>query len=244
MYAQVFFDDAYEAAETRAVQALLRPGDFAIDIGANHGWYTVLMARLAGRDGAVWAFEPAPGAHAALMSNLERNHLREVVRVWPLALSDRRGDVTLHEFEDLPHGHASVSPLGRADYVTHAVRGRTLDDVLAEEAPYEPPRLVKMDVEGAELAVLRGSQRLLAAERPPIWMLEVNDETSAAFGFGRYDLIAPFADDSRYRLYRVSRAGLPEPETDVASAPHGTAWLQVPDWARSRLPRLAIRRAI
>jgi FkbM family methyltransferase len=234
MYSQVFIYGAYEPPESAMIAGLLRPGDFAIDVGANHGWFALLMGARVGPSGRVWAFEPVPPMLDELRANLELNSGLPV-DVKPLALGEERGEVKLHLFSGLVHGHASTSTLGRDDYVEYAAELHRLDDLVAGE---EAPALVKVDVEGAELGVLRGALPLLEADDPPIWMLEVNDETSRAFGYRPHELLEPFEATGHYATYRVGDGGL-EPERQPDAAPHGTTWLCVPDARAERVSALS-----
>jgi FkbM family methyltransferase len=236
-YSQLFTEGEFEPAETHVVKRLLRPGDFAVDVGANLGWFTVLMATAVGPSGAVWAVEPMPDARAKLEKNLALNaELR--VRVLPYALGAEQGAVTINLFRGLPHGHASVSTLGRDDYTPHHVEQRTLDDIVSEAS--EVPALVKVDVEGSEFAVLEGAWATLEGSTPPILVLEVNYETAAAVGRRPVDLITALPAASGYDVFRITQAGL-APELEPEEAPHGANWVFVPAMRRDRLEGLVRR---
>jgi FkbM family methyltransferase len=226
-YAQIFTRGEFERAESTAVRALVRPGDLVVDIGANLGWFSLVMAEAVGPGGEVWAVEPTPPILRALKRNLALNESLNV-RVFELALGDAAGTAEIHIFSGLPHGHASVSTLDRTDYNTHEVERRTLDDLLDGRVP----AFVKIDVEGSELAVLRGASATIAAECPPMWMIEVNYETSAAFGFQPADLLALFRDA---HVLRITEGGL-EPERQPAAAPNGSNWVVVPHRHHDRIP--------
>jgi len=209
------------------VRALVRPGDLVVDVGANLGWFSLVMAEAVGPGGEVWAVEPTPPILRALKRNLALNESLNV-RVFELALGDAAGTAEIHIFSGLPHGHASVSTLDRTDYNTHEVERRTLDDLLDGRVP----AFVKIDVEGSELAVLRGASATIAAECPPMWMIEVNYETSAAFGFQPADLLALFRGA---HVLRITEGGL-EPERQPAAAPNGSNWVVVPHCHHDRIP--------
>lgn len=233
MYEQIYRLGEYEPEITQAVRHLLRPGDFAVDVGANHGWYTVVMAHAVGAGGDVWAVEPGAAMVASLRLNLELNPNLPVT-VHSVAVADAPGEVLLHHFSDLPHGHASTRTLGYDDFHTERVRSLSLDGLLADAM--RPPILIKMDVEGSELVALRGAAGILEAKRS-MWIIEVNHETSAAFGYAPLDLLDRFSDD--YAVYRMAAGGL-WPEHNRAAVPHGTMWLCVPPALRHRTDRLTV----
>jgi len=230
-YAQIFTLGEFEPGESAVIRALLRPGDFAVDVGANIGWFTLIMGAAVEPGGEVWALEPLPKAIEVLRRNLALNETLPL-KVLEVALGSTAGTLDLHLFAGLPHGHASASTLDREDYTTHSAELRTLDDVLAE-AP-RLPVFVKVDVEGSELEVLRGAERTIDSERPPIWMLEVNYETSAAFGYEPQALLDSFTAGER--VYRITSSGL-RPEDDPSSAPNGSNWVVVPPGHADRVGR-------
>lgn len=231
-YAQIFTRGEFEPGESAVVKELLRPGDLAIDVGANLGWFSLVMAAAVEPSGEVWAIEPMPPVLSALKRNLALNEAL-AVRLFEVALGEIPGMTDIHVFSGLPHGHSSVSTLDRSDYSSHRVERRTLDDLLAGA---RTPAFVKLDVEGSERVILRGAEATLAADCPPIWMIEVNYATSAAFGFRPTDLLDPFA--KRYRLFRITDTGL-VPEVEPASAPNGSNWVVIPDCHEDRVIALA-----
>ncbi len=145
--------------QSRFVRAVA-PGAVVYDIGANTGFYTLLAARRAGPGGAVHAFEPNPRNLAPLREHVRLNRFKHVT-VHPLALSDRAGELA---FEDTGSFTGRLAQQGGLK-----VNAATLDQlVFARQLP--APTLVKIDVEGAELAVLRGGQELIRRHRPAIFL--------------------------------------------------------------------------
>jgi FkbM family methyltransferase len=233
-YAHVFTTGQHEPAETRLVQRLLRPGEFALDVGANHGWFAIAMASRVGRTGMVWAVEPLRQVAEVLNINLRLNP-QLPLRVIELALGETRRIAQIHAFAGLPHGHASLSTLGRSDFVSHSVEVTTLDDIV--QSADAAPTVVKIDVEGSELDVLRGARETLSAEDAPLLLVEINYETAAAFGHRPRDLVDYVESTGSYATHRVEKHST-EPETAPDEAPHGGMWLFVPDHHRERLTKL------
>lgn len=232
MYAQIVAFGAYEPIETAAVTSLLRAGDFAIDVGANHGWFSLLIASIVGPDGKTWAIEPVQAMVDALRRNLASNPSLSV-EVHPLALGVAEGTLEMHVFDDLPHGHASAATLGHDDFSTHRCAVRPLDQLLAGDRPVT---LVKVDVEGSELAVLEGASETIASPTPPMWLLEVNRVTAQAFGYEPAALLTMFPS-RRWEVYRLTgRAAVREHRP--LDAPDGTTWLVVPTEHRKRVASL------
>jgi FkbM family methyltransferase len=158
----------WEPLETRAVLALLNPGDGFVDLGANLGYYTVLGALRVGAAGRVMACEPDPGNFALLERNLADNGL-PWVRALRCAVTDRAGPVRLYRSPDNQGDHRLYdSGDGRGAVPADAV---TLDGLLGD-AP-EAWHLVKMDTQGCEALILRGAGRFLAAHPGRLaWIVE------------------------------------------------------------------------
>jgi FkbM family methyltransferase len=222
-------EDPYERGETRFVHAAVRAGDVVLDIGANVGWYTTLLAGLVGPRGRVYAFEPNKNAVRLLRASAAAY---ENIRIVDVALGEAAGDAVLHIPEQGVTASLRDLPGTRA---TQRCPVTTLDKFLAAERP-GPVTFVKCDVEGAELPALRGAARSLAEERPPLWMIEMNPTTARRFGYEIGDIVAFFAQfaKGRYGAYRIDECTgalaplLPpydkgENKYDVAFVP---AWLR------------------
>jgi FkbM family methyltransferase len=185
-YDLTYFTGTYEPGITRVLSTLTRRGDVCFDVGANIGWHTTLLAAHSG--GSVHAFEPVPASFNRLRENLALNGWRDKVRASRMALGDVIGSVEVHVFRDLPEGHASISPMGRVDFDRVTAPISTLDAYLAEQDPGQVD-ILKADVEGAELALLRGAGRLFAQFRPPLMVFEMARATLAPFGHEPNDLL-------------------------------------------------------
>jgi FkbM family methyltransferase len=145
----------FERAEQDVFARTVRAGDVVYDLGANVGFYTLLAAKLAGPTGRVVAFEPVPRNLGYLRRHLALNHC-DNVSVVAAAVSDRSGTA---RFREGP-AHTVGSLTASDGYEVNVV---ALDDF---EGPV--PRVIKIDVEGAEADVLRGAKRVLREARPMV----------------------------------------------------------------------------
>jgi FkbM family methyltransferase len=146
------------------IERFLRPGDTAVDVGANVGIYSLFLAKQVGRHGTIVACEPDPENLAALTANLARNRLHQV-RVVQAAVADYDGTVP---FASGRHTMSRIADTGAA--ATCAVAVTTLDTLCAGTRPL----YAKVDVEGVEHLVLRGARVLMAAGAPRVWQLEID----------------------------------------------------------------------
>ena len=148
----------YEEETTQLVQRLIKPGMVVIDVGAHAGYYTLLAAKGVGPAGKVYAFEPEPNNHALLLKNIELNRYSNIVAE-KKAVSDRVGCSVLY-LTALDNGRHSIYQHGLPERGSVAVETITLDAFL-ESRGWPRVNLVKIDVEGAEMAVLAGMGQLL-----------------------------------------------------------------------------------
>jgi FkbM family methyltransferase len=148
--------------ERRLLARLIRPGMTVLDVGANIGLYTRWLAGLVGPDGRVIAMEPEPRNFERLTAAAAR--LPQVTTIHAAA-AERSGTLRLYVADDLNVDHHSYDDGdGRR---TVDVPAKAIDDVVP---PGTRVDVIKMDIQGAELAALRGARRVLA-ENPDISMV-------------------------------------------------------------------------
>lgn len=142
-----------------------------VDVGAHIGRYTVMVAKTLGINGKVIACEPSPDTFSALMRNIRVNNLSNVTAL-NLAVGDRDGTGILYFHGTDPILHSLVRKAANSVPVTI----RTLDSLLSE-LKIDDLKLVKIDVEGAEMLVLRGAKETLQKYHPLTVIVEVTDST-------------------------------------------------------------------
>ncbi|GAA1537586.1 FkbM family methyltransferase [Kribbella lupini] len=173
LQAILYYAGRYEPATSRFLTAELRAGDVLLDVGANIGLHT-LGAALRIRDlssGRVIAFEPAGDAGSKLEEAAERNGLAEFVELVQAALGDRAQEAVLRADSRYDAADTGVRSLGGDGDVVQQVPVVRLDDWARAN---DLPRLdvMKLDVEGSELAVLRGAAHTITRLRPRAVLVE------------------------------------------------------------------------
>ena len=158
-----------------ALRQVVAEDAVCIDAGANIGLYSLGLSLLTPK-GRVYAFEPSPGATRWLDQNLAANRATNV-ETFGSALGDRVGTAQLH---DVPWFLAGSFTTEEGAYLNSEAVGSTLVEVptttidaFVEEAGIDRVDVIKIDVEGAEMAVLEGSARTLA-EHHPVVVMEFN----------------------------------------------------------------------
>ena len=150
----------YEPEQTSLFRQWVRPGDTLLDVGAHAGYYSLLSAGLVGERGQVWSFEPNPTNCACLRRHVQMNGLHNV-HVEQVAVSDAAGPARFAFGTGSGTGHLDDGGAVQVDMVT-------LDDFCETRGIH--PTAVKIDVEGAELRVLAGARRILARDRPVVFL--------------------------------------------------------------------------
>jgi FkbM family methyltransferase len=244
-----------EGDRPAVLKRFVRPGDVAYDVGANLGLFTRYLAGVC-RAGHVVAFEPMTENLDLLRRNvaLLDDEARGRVRIVDAALGDADGTETL-QVDDVMSASAALDRVtgGQASYGraaaglaprTETVRVARLDTlVFAAADPLPPPRLIKLDVEGAELMALNGAVRTLREHRP-IMVVELHERPDVSAGV--IDLLESLgyhvfgevaeADGAGERNYRRVHAADARDATRPYALPHLIASCDLADVAE-RVPR-------
>jgi FkbM family methyltransferase len=167
--------------------AAFDPGASFVDVGANIGLYAVAAGYAVGRGGRVLAVEPTPRTAEVLVQNLRLNGLmdRGVVTVAQVAVGEALGHARLATHNE-DSGHNSLYPTGDEDELIE-VEVVALDDLVPEGSSVD---VVKIDAEGAELAVLRGMRQVAAANPDIVVFAELAQEHLVRAGTSVKGLLA------------------------------------------------------
>lgn len=169
----IAFYGAWEEAESDLIKKIVKSGDIVVDIGANLGWYTVLCSNLVGQQGSVIAFEPEPRNYQLLQTNIFLNNL-ENVKAHQIALLDSKSTVEFELSESNFGDHRvrftnrignRIEKYAESSRSVISVTACTLDEALEENSNYLGERtikLIKIDCQGSEIAILRGAKRTLS----------------------------------------------------------------------------------
>jgi FkbM family methyltransferase len=155
-----YWTGAYEPEVQDFLADHLTPGKVFWDIGAHYGFFAGLAARLVAPGGRVVALEPVPENFERLLETVSRNHLHNI-DPRRSAVGQTVGKVVLERGDSTTMWSVGSNPDLEG---TLTVPCTTLDVLMAESA--QPPDVVKIDVEGAELSVIRGGRRLFSEHRP------------------------------------------------------------------------------
>jgi len=194
----------FEEGERKFVDNLLLPGHTVFDIGAHHGLYTLQASKKVRTGGTVIAFEPSPRELKRLRWHILINRCNNV-RVEPLALSSSDGTVGLFVCLSQQTGLNSMRPPpGQASCLV-MVPTTTLDNYVRSNG-IGTIDFLKVDVEGAELEVLKGATSVLSSGLPPIIMCEIQDIRTKEWGYDASD-IRDLVETYGYEIFSVTKEG-------------------------------------
>jgi len=196
---------AYAPELVAVIRRLLRQGGSVIDVGANIGYLTLIAAQAAGQRGVVYAFEPSPREFAQLLRHLELNGVMNVVP-FPVAVGAERGMLPLHLAPEENPGQNSQyrTDLGARDVMVNV---RPISDLMSPQG-LEDVRCVKIDVEGAEMEVLKGMASVMRYLSRATFIIEVSPQL-LKFAGADVDEVYRFFENHGFRP-TVGRA----PDTD------------------------------
>lgn len=161
----------FSEGETELFRQILAPGNIVLDIGANIGGHTLFFAQAVGRQGAVLAFEPQRVVFQTLCANMALNSITNT-RCYHAALGETRGAILIPPLDYSREDNYGGLGLGSFQE-GEAVEVLRLDDFALPHI-----RLMKVDVEGMELSVLKGGQALIAQHRPLLYVENDRPENS------------------------------------------------------------------
>lgn len=194
------------------------------DIGANWGYFSLHLAAHPEFSGSIHAFEPFPRSHRDLASAVEQSGLQKVITCHEIALSDKSGEVGMKLADNLHSG------LGMVD---ESSGGARMACSTADSLPLPPPSLIKMDVEGHELAVLKGAAATIQSAKP--WIILENWREKPT------NTLSPlhWLEDAGYQLYIPAWIDSREPGmTHLTQDFHTQGGLGVEDTKRLALVRI------
>lgn len=183
----------YEISIQKAIFHHLPYGGVFYDIGANNGFFTLYASLHVGKVGKIFSFEPYPRNAESVQRVIMENNISNCY-LENLAVAETIGETELY-FGDSIATPTIVHKEGGGKY--SVVSTTSLDSFIVT---HPIPDLIKLDVEGAEIAVLRGAKSLLNIEIPPKWIIEIHDPKDEEVV---YSLLAP----GNYDIKKMSKPG-------------------------------------
>jgi FkbM family methyltransferase len=195
----IYYSGTYEAGTLHMFNKILRNGDIFIDVGSNIGLMTIYAAMQVGPSGKVFAFEPEPDTFNILESNCKLNKLDNIV-LNNIALGAEDKEALIFPNPEINRGASSL--IRKAGAEGKKVLVKRLDDYITVNG-INNVRLMKIDIEGYELEMLRGSLSFLSGIDAPVICIEYSNEVSHTAEVGDvYEFIKAL---NKYRIYKFTQ---------------------------------------
>jgi len=178
---------SWNPTEYEAFRASITEGATVLDVGANVGQYSMLFGQWVGPVGAVFSFEPVPAIFEGLVRHIAMNGLESIVTAVPCAVGAEVTDAPLVVAGT--GGESRLATLHEADAATLTVPVTTIDAFCRER--HITPAFIKIDVEGFELAVLRGARETIRRNGSALALfVEMHPSVWPVLGMSKADILA------------------------------------------------------
>jgi FkbM family methyltransferase len=184
-------NSVWELTSTNRMKSIVKQGDIVLDIGANFGYYSVLMSKIVGNQGRVLAFEPTQLYGKVLKQNIEINKI-ENVTVFDYGLSDKETEAEIGIEENSATLHWVEEPIGK-----EKISLKRLDSII-DSLQLNKIDFIKIDVDGHEPAFLQGAWNTIDKYKPVI-LLEVSHKNYLKAGITAWD----FYNDLKNRSFHL-----------------------------------------
>jgi len=195
----IYLFGTYEKGTLDVIGKILQKGDVFVDVGANIGLMSIYASGKVGHQGSVIAFEPNPKTRMMLEDNIALNNIQHI-KVEPFALSNATKKSRIYDRWDVNRGAASlIKPANPTDaYDIEEIKFSDYFDA------NQQIKLIKIDVEGYELNVLKGASQFIAATAsPPALIVEFSSDRENTFGKDTYPLFSFLNELNIYRFFKA-----------------------------------------
>lgn len=192
----------YEKGTLDIISQLLLPGDTFVDVGANIGLMSIFSGLKVGSKGKVIAFEPNPNTRLILEENIRLNELEKTVKIEQKALSNETKKSNIYDRWDVNRGGASlIKPKTKS--TSYEIEETTFSTYFSINKKI---KIIKIDVEGYELEVLKGAKEYLTATAtPPVLIVEFSSDRINTFGTNTSPLFEFLQSFGFYRIFKTTK---------------------------------------
>lgn len=193
----LYYTGTYEKGSLDLIQNVLKEGDVFVDVGANIGMMTVFASKVVGNKGKVVAFEPNPITRDILKENIKKNNLSNVI-ISEYAIGATNEDAVIYDRWDANRGCASLI---KPDFETDSydIKVTTLSNFLDDGIN---PNMIKIDVEGYELEVLKGVLDIIQSKDAPMLMVEYSDMRVNKVNGNTFEIYDLIKESNNYKFYK------------------------------------------
>lgn len=198
----IYYFGEYEAGTLNVLRKFLNEGDVFLDVGANIGFLSLAVACFVRENGLVYAVEPHPDTYQILVRNIRLNHIKNVYPM-NIALGSKVSEARIYDNLDINRGSASLlRPPNMSEKMGKPVKVTTID-MLLESRQIRLPKLIKIDVEGFELEVLKGARTFLSSTQAPALCVEFS-ELHPTYGGNLLDIYEFINSVNDYYFFKLN----------------------------------------
>ena len=191
--------DRYDKFAIECLKQVIKKGDIVVDVGANIGYYTLILAQLVGELGHVYAFEPEPSNFELLSKNVKENKHNHVTLVQK-AVSDKNGKINLYVSKRNLASHRIFD--GEDKRKSIEIDVTTLNEYFKN---FEKPiKFIKIDVEGAEGAALLGASKIIKNSKNLVIMMEYFPKLIKKFGGAPEEVLKSLLE-KKFKLLNINQ---------------------------------------
>ncbi len=180
--------EEFERITRAEVLSRVNEGMTVLDIGANIGYYTVMIASKLGENGKVVAFEPNPVMIDELVKNISLNNLKNVI-IENVALADIDGTSSFWVPKQGQEGHGSLHENSTYKAENRIIVKTETLDIALQRLNINKVDLIKIDTEGSEMLIFKGAKKTLSSTEKPILIFECAEHLAKSFGYSIYDVL-------------------------------------------------------
>jgi FkbM family methyltransferase len=197
---KVLFTGEYEDDTNIILKKYVHKNDVVIEAGANIGTETLLLSKLVGNNGMVYAFEPVPHIFTALKENCQLNKL-ENVRLEALAVGNENNDITFYiANRDLPNQGMGSKELSHSELKVQINVKQEMLDAYLDKMQVKKVDFIKMDIQGGEIDLLKGAVKTIVKHRPAMFL-------EAGEGLSSIDELFNWLTSHEYKVSFINRKG-------------------------------------
>jgi FkbM family methyltransferase len=196
----------YEAGTVTLIRDIMHQEMTMVDLGANVGYFSLIAAQAIAGRGKIYAFEPDPDTRDTLEKNIAVNNFHTVIEVLPAAISDREGTFSFHQYSN---DAGSSSLILRELPVQESIEvSVTTLDIWASSRGWPKIDVIKMDIEGAEVAALAGMKGVSERNKALKLILEFNADALASASSGHEEFFRSLQSLGFNKLSVINDHGL------------------------------------
>lgn len=207
VYAALYHDGKWDKHVFATCKEVLSEGDVFYDLGANIGVMSLMLAKAYEDKITIYSFEPQPDLSRAIAVSAKINNFQNI-HVYEAMLGEQNEETDLFLSEHSVH----ASSVARADATQSIKRKMYTIDALVDSQVIRPPDVIKIDVEGGELATFKGAKHTLSRHKPKI--IFENDNNTERFGYQREDILRLLKSYADYEFFYIDRQDFSQIKVD------------------------------